>query len=276
MTAAGIQSIGRIFFHYLMWRVKQHPPHAKGYLRLGDGILHYQVFGTGFPVLLLHGGLSRPISWFAQIPVLVECGLQVILVATRGHGLSHFRQINADYWLYADDVARISEHLDLEQVHIVGWSDGGNTGLHFALRYPQRLAKLVVISGNYHHEGIGLSQSGLPAGQTGWGWLYRLWLGAGVQHGQLVAAIHDLWQTEPRLDQQTLSRINHQVLVISGSEDCVSFDHCEVLSDVLPYGRHVQIAGGGHATPLTHHEQINHLLKEYLCDSPIGERYSPS
>jgi pimeloyl-ACP methyl ester carboxylesterase len=101
-------------------------------------------------MLLLHGGLSHPISWFSQVPVLATQGWQVILPATRGHVRSRTQHSIADCWVYADDVRRLCDNLSLNTTAIVGWSDGGNTGLHFAAHYPERLERLVLISANYH------------------------------------------------------------------------------------------------------------------------------
>lgn len=52
---------------------------------------------------------------------------------------------------------QLCDHLGLGTIPIVGWSDGGNTGLHFALHYPQRLERLVLISANYHFQGIDMN-----------------------------------------------------------------------------------------------------------------------
>lgn len=264
-------SVTKHVLQYLWWRVFSRCNHTSGRVDIDDGQLSYHSFGKGVPVFLLHGGLSRPVSWYSQIPTLVRCGHRVVLPASRGHGSSRTRVLDADYWIYADDVKRLSDHLALEKICIVGWSDGGNTGLHFALRYPERLSRLVVISANFHYCGIDMSQIS-SVGLASWrSWLHRIWLGGGRQSGQLVDTIHRLWKTQPCLSPRMLEEIALPVLAITGQKDCVSLEHARELTRCLPNAQHIEILGGGHTTPVTHADRINRLIVEFLSPLPYKQ-----
>lgn len=214
-------------------------------------------------MLLLHGGLSHPISWFGQVPMLATQGWQVILPATRGHGRSRTQHSIADYWVYTDDVRRLCDHLDLSTIAIVGWSDGGNTGLHFALRYPERLQRLVLISANYHFQGIEMTEvSWRPWLRRRW---LHLWLGNGRVGKGLIDEVEKLWATQPEFEAEQLHGIIHPVLSIVGSNDCVSVAHNQSMTDLLPNARAVTVDGAGHSAPITHAAEINRLITAFLA-----------
>lgn len=220
-------------------------------------------------MLLLHGGLSHPISWFGQVPALVAQGREVILLATRGHGTSRTRNNIAGYWVYADDVKQLCDQLGLRTIPIVGWSDGGNTALHFALRYPERLERLVLISANYHFQGIDMTDAAGTAEASWRSWLrrccLRLWLGNGPAGNVLIDNVQRLWATQPELDAEQLRGIVHPVLSIIGANDCVSIAHNQSLTDLLTNATPKTVDGAGHSAPITHAAEINQLITTFLA-----------
>ncbi len=79
-------NIARHALRYLLWRVRSRDSHQRGWIDVQLGRLSFDCYGQGNPVVLLHGGLSQPISWFSQVPVLVAEGWQVILPPHAGIG----------------------------------------------------------------------------------------------------------------------------------------------------------------------------------------------
>jgi hypothetical protein len=127
---------------------------AGKYLKLKDTDLYYEVYGEGEPLVLLHGNSGSIKDYYQQIPVLSK-QYKIIAVDTRGQGKSKdTSKKDFTYKLFADDVKALADELKLDKVNIVGWSDGGNTGLEFALKYPERLNKLVTIGANAFPEGV--------------------------------------------------------------------------------------------------------------------------
>lgn len=262
-------NIVRHALRYLLWRLLNRDGHRRGRIDVPGGHLSFDCYGQGSPVILLHGGLSQPVSWFCQVPVLVAQGWQVILPVTRGHGTSRIRHGVADYWVYADDVKQLCDHLGLGTIPVVGWSDGGNTGLHFALRYPEQLERLVLISANYHFQGIDMTDVAGPAEALWRSWIHRLWLrlwlGNGPAGKELIDNVQRLWATQPELDAEQLRSIGHPVLSIIGSQDCVSITHNQSLTDLLPNAKPIIVGDAGHSTPITHAAEINRLIMTFLA-----------
>lgn len=108
-------------------------------------ILNYKEYGSGRhpAVFFLHGLLGNADNWGASCRDLSEAGLRCIAVDQRNHGSSpHSSDMN--YPLMAEDLIRLADHLGIEKLSVVGHSMGGKTAMEAALRYPDRLASVVV------------------------------------------------------------------------------------------------------------------------------------
>ena len=117
--------------------------------------MYYEVHGThsaGNPLMLLHGGLGE-ISMFAQVlPSLAE-NRHVIAVEVQGHGHTADIDRPLSYEQVADDVAALIKHLSLEDTDILGYSLGGGFALQTAIRHPELVRKLVIVSATCKRDG---------------------------------------------------------------------------------------------------------------------------
>lgn len=107
--------------------------------------LYYEIHGTGRPLILLHGGLGAIEMFGPNLPALARGG-QVIGVDLQGHGRTADvdRPLSAD--LMADDIAALIKHLKLERSDIMAYSLVGGVALLTAIRHPELVDKLVVVS----------------------------------------------------------------------------------------------------------------------------------
>lgn len=256
---------------YLIWRLTSTAGITKGQVRVKDTDIHYVSYGSGPPVLLLHGGLSNRLSWFSQLPPLVDAGRQVVVPDTRGHGDSTLGDDELSYRLLAVDAARVLDRLSIEKTDVVGWSDGGNTALLLGRYWPQRVRRMVLISANFNPAGLTpeaqkdnyLPSSGIVR------WLKRWWTGAGDRLRELEARVKRMWQTRPNLRQADLAAISAPTLVIVGDADLVSTSHARLMAEWLANGS-LAIIKGGHFTPVTQARRVNELIAEFL--SPVSSK----
>lgn len=124
------------------------------YIDIGDAKIYYETYGKGEPLLLLHGNNGSISDFYQQIPALAK-HFKVIAIDTRGQGRStDFTTSDYSYELFANDLHKVIQQLDLKNVNILGWSDGGNTGLMFSLKHPELVNKLITIGANIHPEGV--------------------------------------------------------------------------------------------------------------------------
>lgn len=107
--------------------------------------LHYEDYGTGKPVVLIHGWPLSGRSWEAQVPALVEAGHRVITYDRRGFGQSSQPWDGYDYDTFAADLDALIQHLDLREVTLVGFSMGGGEVVRYISTYgTDRVAKAVL------------------------------------------------------------------------------------------------------------------------------------
>lgn len=107
--------------------------------------LYYEIAGTGRPVILLHGGLGAIEMFGPNLPALAS-GRRVIAVDLQGHGRTADIDRPLSIELMADDIAALIEHLGLESADVMGYSLGGGVALQTAIRHPEVVRKLVLVS----------------------------------------------------------------------------------------------------------------------------------
>ena len=123
------------------------PPPVSGTAEVNGAAIWYAMYGSGLPVVLLHGGLANSNYWGDQVPVLAQ-NYQVIVIDSRGHGRSTRGAPPYGYELMASDVLGVMDKLGIQKAAIVGWSDGAIIGLSLAMNHPDRVARLFAFAAN--------------------------------------------------------------------------------------------------------------------------------
>jgi pimeloyl-ACP methyl ester carboxylesterase len=115
------------------------------YADVNDLEMYYEVHGTGFPLVVLHGAFMTIGAMGAFVSALAGAR-QVIAVELQGHGHTADVDRPLSYEQMADDVAGLIRHLGVERADVFGYSMGGGAALQLAIRHPELLRKLVVAS----------------------------------------------------------------------------------------------------------------------------------
>jgi non-heme chloroperoxidase len=118
------------------------------YVTTGDGVeIFYKDWGDGQPMVFSHGWPLSSDDWDAQLLFFLDRGYRVIAHDRRGHGRSTQVADGHDMDHYADDLAAVTEHLDLRDAIHVGHSTGGGEVVHYIARHGEdRVAKAAIIS----------------------------------------------------------------------------------------------------------------------------------
>lgn len=127
-------------------------PVKKGYAPVNGLQLYYEVYGQGKPLILLHGGLGA-IELFHPIMKDLAAGRQVIAVDLQAHGRTADINRPLSYEAMADDIAGLLKYLQISTADLMGYSVGGGVVQQLAIRHPQLVHKLVVVSAPYKHSG---------------------------------------------------------------------------------------------------------------------------
>jgi pimeloyl-ACP methyl ester carboxylesterase len=113
----------------------------------------YAEHGTGDPLVLLHGAFTDAPEFGATISALAE-RFHLFTPERRGHGHTPDVPGPISYDPMAADTAAFLDELSIGRSHLVGHSDGANVALLVALFRPDLVDRLVLISGNFHHDGL--------------------------------------------------------------------------------------------------------------------------
>ncbi|PSL34968.1 alpha/beta fold hydrolase [Chitinophaga ginsengisoli] len=198
-----------------------------GQYALVNGItIYYELYGEGEPLLLLHGNSASINSFKLQIPELSK-KYKVIAVDTRGQGKSGDDGKTYTYDLFAADMNALLDYLHIDSANIVGWSDGGNTGLIMAMKYPAKVKKLATMGANVFIDKtvvvklvfkvIDQQLKELKNDTTAW--------------AKNRIRLINMLLTEPRYSFDDLKTIHCPVLVMAGENDLIKPGHTRQIAE---------------------------------------------
>jgi len=127
-------------------------PSETSYADVNGLKMYYEVYGEGKPLVLLHGSyMTIPLNWSQAIPMFK--GRKVIVAEMQGHGRTRDIARKISYEGMADDVSGLLRHLQIDSADILGYSMGGGVAFQLAIRHPEQVRRLIVLSGSYAHDG---------------------------------------------------------------------------------------------------------------------------
>lgn len=231
---------------------------AGKFLNLKEANLYYEVYGEGEPLFLLHGNSGSIKDFYQQIPVLSK-QYKVIVMDTRAQGKSIDKtKKDFNYKIFADDVKALANNLGLQNINIAGWSDGGNTGLEFALKYPESLNKLITIGANAFPEGVDKDLIDNFSIKYKVSQLQKK--PESFNEGRLLK----LMLKEPKITEKQLNKIQNKVLVIAGEKDVITKEHTKFMAKQMPNSELKIYKDATHMIPFENAEQLNQDILEFM------------
>ncbi|MCC8025596.1 MAG: alpha/beta hydrolase [Clostridium sp.] len=204
---------------------------------MGPG-LYWTESGEGMPLILLHGN-GEDSGYFVHQTEYFSKQYRVIAIDTRGHGRSPRGETPFTIGQFAADLYDFMEEKGIAKAHILGFSDGGNIALAFALAHPKRVARLILNGANLSPGGVKASVQ-LP---ILWGYITASLLSNCTSSGKKKAEMLGLMVKEPHVKPGTLSGLHIKTLVIAGTRDMIKESHTRLIAASLPEGELVFIEG---------------------------------
>jgi pimeloyl-ACP methyl ester carboxylesterase len=227
------------------------------YIHLPDANIYYEVYGSGEPLLLLHGNGASMATFYKQIAEFAK-SYRVIAVDTRAQGKSTDASTTPlTYEKFAEDMKLLLDSLNIKQANVVGWSDGGNTGLIMAIKYPAYVHKLVTVGAVLSPDGVEpevlkMLQNSfkkiIASSQTK------------TTHERLVT----LLVHEPHISDNDLKQIQAPVLVVAGDKDIVVHDHTQEIAANIKYSKLLIIDGATHYAPWEKTGEFNQAVLDFF------------
>ncbi len=253
-----------------------------------DGLqLYYEVHGSGQPLVLLHGGVSGSEVFDPLLPAL-RANHQVIAVHLQAHGRSADIDRPLRFESMAEDIAALLKHLDIPSADILGYSLGGGVALQTAIRHPELLHRLALISTPFKRQGFypealaGMDQMGPEAarfmGQSPLNQLYpgKDWAALFTKLGDLLRQEYD-WS-------RGVAGIKCPVMLVYADADAIQPGHIMEFFRLLgggqrdagldgsgrPAGRLAILPGMSHYDILTHPGLADMLVSFLDAPMPAG------
>jgi len=207
-----------------------------GYAPVNGIKIWYAEFGSGPPVLFVHGGLGNSNYFGNQVRALVAAHYKVIVLDSRGHGRSTRDGRAYGYDLMSEDVVALLDFLRIPKVALVGWSDGAIIGLDIAMHHPERLTKLFAFAANYDPSGVSSAPSGVVneyiarAGKE-----YEKLSPTPAEYKSFVAQITGMWSGQPHWTKADLEKIKVPTWIVDADHDeMVNHDQPRTMADWIP------------------------------------------
>jgi pimeloyl-ACP methyl ester carboxylesterase len=239
----------------------------QGYVEHDGARIWHATYGSGPPVILLHGGLGHSGNWGYQVPALIESGYRAMVIDSRGHGRSTRDARPYSYELMAADVLAVMDALDIEQAGLVGWSDGACTALVLASNAPARVAGVFFFACNMDPSGTKEFEF-TPIVQ-------RCFNRHKLDYAQLSPtpdqfdvfsdAVGLMQRTQPNYSAHDLAQISVPVAIVQSQHDeFIKREHAEYLARSIPEAEFIFLPGVSHFAPLQRPEQFNAAMLTFL------------
>jgi len=233
---------------------KMNAVEKSGYAASNGVKVYYEVHGDGpgTPLVLLHGSfMTNDTTWSGMLPSLSK-SRKVIAIELRGHGHSSDSAEPFTFPAMADDVAAVLGQLDVKRADVLGYSMGGTVAAGVALRHPELVRKLIVVSAALDAAGWepqSLAQiKGLPADFAPKPLVdaYDKVAPDPKHWPVLVQKVQKLITQSPGWSEAELRGLKVPVLLVMGDRDGFRTERAIEVSRLVPQGQVGVIPGGDH------------------------------
>lgn len=246
---------------------------------LGGVRTWYSVDGAGDPLVYLHGGFSDSRE-LDPVRARYAARFRVFAPDRRGHGRTADVDGPMDFERIAADTIAFLEQVVGGPAHLVGFSDGATAALHVALRRPELVRRMVMISGQFHRDGMlpDLFGDDLAAAVAGLvespqARRYAEVSPDGPGHYPVVAEkIMRMTFEEPRLDVVELAGVRARTLVVTADDDVVRPEHTLEIYRSIPDAELAVVPGTSHVLILEKPDLVAQLVLDFLTTDAVPTR----
>lgn len=235
-------------------------PKAGHFADLRGVKLYYEVYGSGKPVLFVHGNGGSMRDFKHQLHAFAK-SYKVILVDSRAQGRSEDKRDSLSYEMMADDLHALLEHLKIDSCNVVGWSDGGINALLLALRHPEKVRKLAATGANLWPDSTALDP-----------WLYKKILEWDADLTKQMAdpvkrnqrKLMHLMAVQPNITLEQLHEVHCPSLIIGGDHDVIIPEHTVQIARAIPKSYLWILPNSGHSTLVHYAVEFNRITMEFF------------
>lgn len=220
--------------------------------------LYYTDNGEGEPLILLHGNGESGAYFHNQIEYFSQTR-RVIAIDTRGHGGSPKGTEPFTLSTFVDDLHGFMWRHDIPRADILGFSDGGNIALMFAMKYPSNVNRLILNGANLRFSGLTVKTAAEILG----GYIKYCITAPFSKYAAQKKALYRLMVAEPRIRAEELRFITAPTLVIVGDHDMIRAAHSRRIAGSIPNCKMVTISGD-HFIAAKNPDAFNKAVEDFL------------
>jgi pimeloyl-ACP methyl ester carboxylesterase len=232
-----------------------------------DGLeLHYEIVGTGPPVLCVHGATGTGSHEWSRLADLLQRQYRFVIPDLRGHGSSDYRAGEMSIEAVNGDLVALIAYEHLEPPHMLAFSFGAEAALELELTYPGTAASLILLS-----PGLGDPRSSVPSrSQLEKGWPAGLRALHAERHGDehwlhVMLELCERAAARPKADLEAIGGVACPILLVLGSEDDPRrLRQAEVLRGAHPHTEVVVVESGRHAVHKDRPSEVAVVVDDFL------------
>ncbi len=235
---------------------------AAGHTFTHDGVtLYYEVYGTGEPLLMVHGNggsisdLRKQIAYFRR-------RYMVIAMDSRDHGRSGDSAETLTYEKMTDDQAALLDHLKVGPVNVLGWSDGGIEALLLGIRHPAKVKKLIAMAANLNPTEDAFSPDILALIKTMMADIPAT--ARDTPEGRRALKVTGMMLVEPNIDAKALEGIAAPTLVLAADHDVIRDEHTIDIYHHVPNSQLAIFPNATHMIPYDDPATFNATVERFL------------
>ena len=227
-----------------------------GHYALINGIqLYYEIYGSGEPLILLHGNGGSINAFSNQIPFF-EKYYQVIAIDSRLQGKSGGSPDTISYEMMASDFCALLDYLNIKSANVLGWSDGGIDGILMAMNCPEKVKKLAVSGANTVPDSSALSNADLLD-------MKKFVSNPGNASPKNIALVQ-MMIDQPNIAYENLKQIHCPVLVMAGDHDMIKPEHTLKIFQSIPSASLCIFPDSNHGVCQQHPELFNETVMTFF------------
>jgi len=236
-------------------------PAAGHYYPIRGMRMYCEIYGSGKPLLMIHGNGGSIKSFQKNIPYFAA-RYQVIVADSRAQGKSVDDGSALTFEMMADDEAALLDALHVPAVYVIGWSDGGIVALLLAMRHPEKVIKLAATGANLQPDASAYA-SGLWQKE-------KKHYDAEKNKPRKTEKERNDWKlfmldwNEPHIALADLHSIHCPSLIICGDHDAISVEHTVKIFQNIPQAALWVVPNSGHATLIEHADDFNRLVDDFF------------
>lgn len=231
--------------------------------------MYTEVYGSGAPLLMIHGNNGSIEAFSHNIPALAK-HFRVILADSRSQGKSLDPDHPLTFEMMADDFSDLLDAMHVDSANVIGWSDGGINALLLAIRHPEKVKKLVSTGANLWPDADAFRPGVWDEGNSQFKANINKEPSSDIERNDRKLFLLD-WQ-QPHISLAALHKIQCPALIVCGDHDLISISHTVLIYQNIPHANLWVVPNSGHATLIEHADEFNSKCEEFFSSAFVDHQ----